>query len=605
MDNGAFARLMKRAQHPERSSLRLEVGSRVAVVGGGPAGSFFSYFLLDMGRRAGLNLTVDIYEPRDFDAPGPAGCNMCGGVLYEALVQALAVEGINLPTSVVQRGIECNVLHLDAGSVEIRTPRHEKRIATTFRGGGPRGALGSPGESLDGYLLRAAVSKGARHVAERVSAVTRVAGEAADGRVRIETQRGLAETYELVAVTAGVNTAILEHMRGMDRAYLPPRTAKLMVREYRLGQEAVSRYLGPAFHAFLLNIPGLDYGAIIPKGEYVTVCLLSSHGSLTAEAMDAFLQDPAVKGLMPPDFSPAAHACHCGPRINVSGSARPFADRIVFIGDSGVSRLYKDGIGAAYRAAKIAAGTAIFQGISSDDFARHYLPFCRKMQADNRVGQLLFRAVGLMRRSGLARRTLLRMVTREQQAGSGAESGMSAVMWDMLTGGAPFADVLQRVLHPRFLVRWLANMAASLGNAGGAERPPLDPDGGAGAAAERGALGRLYQGGEAIVRQGELGDCMYVVQEGQVEVVLEHEGQEVRLNVLGQGDFFGEMAIFEGEIRSASVQALGPARVLTIDQESLLRRIQEDPSLAFRLLQGLSARVRRLSAEVGQLQPRP
>jgi CRP-like cAMP-binding protein len=116
-----------------------------------------------------------------------------------------------------------------------------------------------------------------------------------------------------------------------------------------------------------------------------------------------------------------------------------------------------------------------------------------------------------------------------------------------------------------------------------------------------GALGKVYQDGEIIVRQGEVGDCMYVIQEGQVEVVLEKDGEEVRLAVRGEGEFFGEMAIFEREVRMATVRALGQARVLTIDKKNFLRRIHEDPSLAYRIVQTMSHRIRELSAEVAQL----
>jgi hypothetical protein len=63
---------------------------------------------------------------------------MCGGVIYESLVLGLAVEGINIPNTLVQWGIEYNMLHMDIGSVQIRTQRREKRIATTFRGGSER-----------------------------------------------------------------------------------------------------------------------------------------------------------------------------------------------------------------------------------------------------------------------------------------------------------------------------------------------------------------------------------------------------------------------------------------------------------------------------------
>ncbi|MFQ5857941.1 MAG: cyclic nucleotide-binding domain-containing protein [Anaerolineae bacterium] len=116
-----------------------------------------------------------------------------------------------------------------------------------------------------------------------------------------------------------------------------------------------------------------------------------------------------------------------------------------------------------------------------------------------------------------------------------------------------------------------------------------------------GALGRVYQDGEIIIRQGEVGDCMYVIQEGQVEVIAEKDGEEVRLAVRGAGEFVGEMAIFEREVRSATVRALGQARVLTVDKKNFLRRIHEDPSLAFRMVQTMSRRIRELSEEVARL----
>src|SRR3989338_8882687 len=87
------------------ADLRLQDGSRVAVIGGGPAGSFFSYFLLKMAAAVDLRIDVDIYEPRSFSQSGPAGCNHCGGIVSESLVQILAAEGINLPADVVQSGI--------------------------------------------------------------------------------------------------------------------------------------------------------------------------------------------------------------------------------------------------------------------------------------------------------------------------------------------------------------------------------------------------------------------------------------------------------------------------------------------------------------------
>lgn len=114
-----------------------------------------------------------------------------------------------------------------------------------------------------------------------------------------------------------------------------------------------------------------------------------------------------------------------------------------------------------------------------------------------------------------------------------------------------------------------------------------------------GALGTLYGDGDEIIRQGEMGDCMYVVQAGRVEVVLNHpDGNRQHLAYLDAGDFFGEMAVFEKEVRSATVRAAGEARVLRVDKKTLLRRIREDPLLAVNLLKTMSHRIRVLNEEV-------
>jgi len=116
-----------------------------------------------------------------------------------------------------------------------------------------------------------------------------------------------------------------------------------------------------------------------------------------------------------------------------------------------------------------------------------------------------------------------------------------------------------------------------------------------------GDLGRTYRDGEVVIRQGERADCMYIVQEGQVEVVAEAANGDVRLGVLEAGNVFGEMALFSRAPRSATVRALGETRVLRVDKEGFLKRMHEDPSLAFRILQKMADRIRTLDAEIVRL----
>lgn len=553
------------------------------MIGGGPAGSFFSYFALLTARRIGLSLSVDIFEPKDFSKPGPTGCNMCGGVVYESLVQNLAVEGIHLPPEVIQRRLDSYMLHMDVGSVRIETPLKEKRIATVHRGGGPRTFRPENVDSFDAYLLGLARESGARVVAERVTNVGW-----SEGLRFIETKSGRRETYDLVVAAVGVNAAAFVHedsARETDPG--PPRTTRAHVSEFFLPQSILKRYIGSSMHVFLLDIPRLEFAAIIPKSNYVTVCLLGEE--IDKALVGSFLNSSAVTSCMPPLWKPPQNHCHCSPRINVGAAPRSFGDRIVSIGDCATTRLYKDGIGAAYRTAKAAAVAAVLRGVSAEAFRRYYAPVCRRIEADNRVGKIIFTIARIPRKSRRLRRAVYRMVSREQRL-AGARRRMSLVLWDVFSGGASYRSILGRILHPAFLGSFLVNLIAARG-----PRSRVRPEEGISMSpAGTGVLGRQYEDGETIVRQGEPGDSMYVVQTGTVEVLRREGDKEYCLRELGPGEFFGEAAIFEGETRPATVRAVGEVWVYSLERDSLLRRIHEDPSLAFALIQQMSYRIREL-----------
>jgi CRP-like cAMP-binding protein len=116
-----------------------------------------------------------------------------------------------------------------------------------------------------------------------------------------------------------------------------------------------------------------------------------------------------------------------------------------------------------------------------------------------------------------------------------------------------------------------------------------------------GELGRTYRDGEILCRQGDVGDCLFVVQEGEFEVVRDEGGRSAVIRVAGKDEILGEMAIFDRAPRSATVRARGPGRVLTLDKRNFLRRINEDPSLAFRIVETMSRRVRELTDQVASL----
>jgi len=114
----------------------------------------------------------------------------------------------------------------------------------------------------------------------------------------------------------------------------------------------------------------------------------------------------------------------------------------------------------------------------------------------------------------------------------------------------------------------------------------------------RSNLGKDYPDGTVIFHQGETGHTMYIILQGSVEIYLEEDIQEISLARRGQGDFLGEMALLTQEKRSASARAIGPVRLLSLDKKNFLRRVQEDPTIAMRLVAMLSSRIREMDTQV-------
>jgi CRP-like cAMP-binding protein len=118
----------------------------------------------------------------------------------------------------------------------------------------------------------------------------------------------------------------------------------------------------------------------------------------------------------------------------------------------------------------------------------------------------------------------------------------------------------------------------------------------------RAASVRPYAAGETILREDEPGDLFFVIIRGQVKVFVDSEhGREVVLTHLQAGDFFGEMALFDNEARSASVSALAPSELVVLRRKDFLAVLEEEFPIARRILTTLSARLRRANDMIESL----
>jgi CRP/FNR family transcriptional regulator len=113
-----------------------------------------------------------------------------------------------------------------------------------------------------------------------------------------------------------------------------------------------------------------------------------------------------------------------------------------------------------------------------------------------------------------------------------------------------------------------------------------------------------FEKGEIIFKQGDLGDKMYVIVEGNIAIVQEGEKEKKRtvLVTLGEKNVVGEMSILDDETRSATGEAVSDCKLLAIGKEELKEMIREYPELAFEIFKVLSRRIRESNKQIRNLQ---
>jgi NADH dehydrogenase len=412
-------------------------GSRIAIVGGGVAGSFFALCLRRFAEERGIAPEIVIYEQRDFNDLGPKGCKGCAGILSTAFLKNLADIGLIVPDEIVQSKIVQYEVHSPYTSVILSNPITDREIYSIYRGGGPQVSSYENKISFNGWLLREAQKKDVKVDRRAVKAIL-VGPEAwvefADGSLE----------YDLVVLAAGVNSKPIE-IKGLN--YIPAATRQMSQNELYAGTEQVEACLGKKAHVFLVPHSDIIFGTLVPKGPFINVSVLSKAKS--PYPIKDFLNLELVRSVLPQSYE---RACACNPRI-ASGIARNFyADRFVAVGDAAVSRLYKDGIGSSLLAAKEAARTVIQEGFAKSDFNTHYLPLCQAIHKGNNWGKIMFFLNDLGKNSKLFLFSQNRIIGNEQH-NIRRSRPFTKSAWGMFTGSYGYEEIARMTLNPASLAR--------------------------------------------------------------------------------------------------------------------------------------------------------
>ena len=437
-------------------------GAKIAVIGGGPAGSLFAHFALRYAREKGINLNISIFDGKSFSTAGTKGCNMCAGVIAHSFASHLRGEGIELPPTVVQRHIEGYWMETPVGSVGLHHRLEPEGIYTVYRGNGPRGASFKGNISFDDHLLETVKRQGAQVIPYYAGDIELPKNQGEP--VRVAYGRGAdatSEEFDLVVGAFGLNSRMASRVMELGFGYSPPASMRCIQAEIFLGQEEIQRAFGNYIYVYALRLPGIKFAAVTPKFEYITVTIVGEN--VGEKDVIALLNHPQVRerfggGLQQPQ---AIH-CRCQPRVAISASRHPFTDRLVIVGDASDSRLYKNGLESSFITAKAAADTAIRFGVSAAAFQEHYYPTCQAIVRDSFYGKVIFFIDDLVFNNNLTTRLLLNAARLEQKRYEWNEQLINELLWNIVTGNRPYREIFLKGISPRLHYRTTVKTVKSI-----------------------------------------------------------------------------------------------------------------------------------------------
>ncbi|KKM90004.1 hypothetical protein LCGC14_1242990 [marine sediment metagenome] len=429
----------------------LSDGSQIAIIGGGPAGSFFAHFASKIAKERGINVGITIFEGKNFCQKGPRGCNMCSGVISEKLYGDLKSQEILIPERCIQREIDSYHFQTQDGCIEVHNPRPStgKKIVTVCRGDGPMFSRQSKSISFDNFLLRHVESMGVKISSEIVKDV--VLPSNSEERVRIifgkeGSRKELAA--DLVVGAFGLNTGMLERIKRLKFGYVPPRTIRACQAEIYIGEENVHKYFKNKIHIFSLGIKPITYATFTPRGDYITVTLIGKTDLNKAHLLE-FLNHPIIRHTFPEGWKMPKSYCICFPKIYVTQAKNPFTDRFVIVGSAAISRYFKNGIESAFVTSKMAANSIFDLGVSQKALLKGYYKPVRKLfRSDNYYGRKLFEFNDYI----TSRRRISSSYLAFLKSGkdSSTVKKQLEIIWNMCTGSIPYKEVFFNIFNPIF-----------------------------------------------------------------------------------------------------------------------------------------------------------
>ena len=461
----------------------LQNDDRVAVVGGGPAGSFFAIHLLREARRLGRNIEVVIIEKRGPTDPCSEdfqcrGCNFCAGLISPRLNKILDDHGLVVPEEIIQGRIDYVWIQGQWKNFRLRVP-NDMRMYSVFRGSLPGRRSGRPA-GFDGFLLGAASKEGARILYGEVQTVSYNPSGMPCLTVRPQSGADVALDASFVTFATGINAhcghdyrddPLIASLQRLSPSFVPARTRKTFIFELDVGEDYLQRHLNREiyFVEYGSRHLSLEHAALIPKGRFLTVALIGKcvdEADLPREGRQiarGFLTLPQIDRIFP-GVAEAPVTCACVPRMTVTTAGSPVANRCAFVGDAVGSRLNKDGLYSAYTTATQLAETVLVNGVDKQALVRGYGKTIKWLAGDNRSGRMVFGLSRVAFTRPLVSRIVYQAFATEYKVREERSRPLSKVLWKIASGTADYREVLHDMCGYGVLRSILVGAAVTLRN---------------------------------------------------------------------------------------------------------------------------------------------
>ena len=408
----------------------LREGGHVVIIGGGPGGAACALALSRLTNQMGKHLKITILEGKQF--AGEHHYNQCVGVLSLPLPSLLEDQlGVPFPYHLSQGEIQGYILHTDKEQIKVT--------------GDEKASIALRRVQFDAYMLEMVKQRGITIIPARA-----VDLEFHSENVLVYTESKPQEC-DVVVGAFGMDEGSAA-LFARHTVYRPPQALSSVVTKYHPDSKRMAAF-GPYIHAFLPSHPRIEFGAITPKSNHLTINIAGR--SVDVTLMQDFMNQLAVRTVLP-------NLMHAGQysqndlrffkgRFPFSLAQHYYGDRYVMIGDAaGLVRAFKGkGVTSAVLTGIRAAETILKAGFTRQAFHNHYRLANQDITLDLPYGRGMRLLTILLSRYGL----LDPVLNAARQ-----DPNLQSALFDAISAHATYRQILIRTLHPNSILAIMRRM---------------------------------------------------------------------------------------------------------------------------------------------------